>query len=142
MDAEQTLSIGFVETHPAHVAGILESASIEDAVALLGECPVESVAAILERMNASASARCLTAWPDDSVASLLAVLPATSVTRLLRRMGETDTRRMLTLVEPEAAKTLEHSLRFPAGTVGEQLHDHVAHPGPVRRIGARGPHQT
>jgi Mg/Co/Ni transporter MgtE len=121
MDPSESLSVGFVTTHPAQAAGVLEASAVDQAAAFLSEIEPPHAAMLLRNMGPITASSCLSLLSPDRAASILEPLPDDLVAALLRRMTEHGADSVLAALSPNRAETLRRQLRSIEDTVGSIL---------------------
>lgn len=118
MQPDERLALGFMETHPADAARLLERTAPAEAAALLGEVPVGVAAEILRQMAPAAAAGCSAAIPLERLAEIVGELPLDAAVPVMHRL-EPDLRDAVLARLPVSAEVpLRRQLAFGPHTAG------------------------
>lgn len=125
MRAARRLSQGFMRTHPADAALVLEQLPTEVVVALIENLPPSTAATGLQGMSSMAGATCLERISARQAGAILGELPPDFAAVLLLRLGGEELERLLVETPPEAAELLRGRLRYRPSTAGALMDSRV-----------------
>lgn len=115
---DRTLSLAFIERHPADAARALDSLAPEDAAALvLGVDPVPASAAI-GQMTPSSAAELLSTLGHGPATKILALLDLDAAAAILRRMPPDAGEELLAAARPVDRQLLQRLISYPSNTAG------------------------
>lgn len=125
MSEPQSLSLAFLEAHPADAARVLERLAPNIAADLLDTLPQRLAAPVLRQMLPLFSARILGRLADDSAAGLLRAIGPQAGVALLRQLPTARADALLGLLPAGHAVAFRLLLGYPENTVGAWADPHA-----------------
>lgn len=120
-----SLSLAFLEAHPADAARVLERLAPNAAADLLDSIPQRLAAPVARQMLPLFSARAMDKLADDSAASLLRAMGPQAGVAVLRQMPTARADTLLALLPAGHAVTFRLLLGYPENTVGAWADPHA-----------------
>lgn len=114
----ETLTLAFVNAHPAEAARILERLNPVDAAALFERVPARAGAPVLNAMLPTVAARILTELQAGTAQSLLAVIGTQAAVSILRQIAEPQRSELVATLPTAAAMASRLLLHYPNDSVG------------------------
>lgn len=117
-EIETRLATGFLETHAADAAAVLEARNPGDVASLLAEVEPAPAAVVLRQMVAGRGAACVLRMDARKAAKILGELPANAVASLLRGLSPEERESVLGYLRVDDAASVRRLLAYPSGTAG------------------------
>jgi magnesium transporter len=118
MQAEDRLTLGYVQAHPLEVARRLESVTPKEAADILSPLPSSNVAEVLECCLPAPAARIVACFSKDAAGEVITHLSASSAIGVLRQFEEPLQHEILEGLEKAIGASLRRSMRYLPHTAG------------------------
>jgi magnesium transporter len=118
MQAEDQLTLGYVQAHPLEVARRLESVTPQEAADILSPLPSSAIAAVLECCLPAPAARIVACFNKDSAGDVITHLSASSAIGVLRQFEEPLQHEILEGLEKAIGASLRRAMRYLPHTAG------------------------
>ena len=115
MQTERSLAEGFIASHPAEAARVLESLPPAQLVVLFNEIPAPLTAACLANLASAKSAEILAETPADRAGRIFEALQAHEAASLLRPTTPEQREKLLENTPAKVAEPIRRLLRYPRG---------------------------
>jgi len=133
-DAE-SLTLAFVEAHPADAARVLETLPAAESAALFARVPPRLGAPVLAAMLPPTAARTVLSLEDERAMGLLSALGAQAAVAVLRHVSEPRRTTLIDGLPTAAAVASRMLLGYPEDTVGAWTDTDVVTLAPEVRVG-------
>ena len=120
-----SLSLSFLLEHPKDAARALEKFDPPVLAEYLENVPVKTAATVLKHIVPSIATECLKQMPVEVSTEIVMQLGIERATALLRRMKEGFREQMIRTMSPIFANMTRLVLRYPEGTVGQDMSPNV-----------------
>ena len=121
LDLELRLLRRYLSRHPTEAARALEKLPRQEAATILADQTAELAAELAARMRWAAASECVGRMGPVSAAAVLCRLPPPSSATLLRRLPPRARRAILDQMPHHWREPVEHSLRYPQGSIGAMM---------------------
>lgn len=121
MPSVPLLTIAFLEHHPGTSARALAEMDVQAAATFLDTLPTRVLETVFSNMGASSAANILVRMEPVNTAAVLRMQDYLLAATILRLISTDNRGKILEQLPKKLKRDLEHSLTFPAGTVGAQM---------------------
>jgi magnesium transporter len=121
LDLELKLLRRYLSSHPAEAARELEKLPRHEAATILADQTAELAAGLALRMRWASAAECFGRMDPASAAAVLCRLPPSTSSTLMRRLTLKTRRAIFDAMPHHWREPVEHSLRYPEGSVGAMM---------------------
>lgn len=121
MDGAAILARSFLRQFPADAARHVESASLDEAVELLGSESTPDAVAVIERLASNVAADVLQALPAEKARRVVAAMDPVRAAASLAWFGDEARTRVLGELDPGVAKELRAMAEYPPETAGRLM---------------------
>lgn len=128
------LSIGFLESHPATAADVLERLSVVDAVTVLLAVPARIGTAVIAEMLPLHAAQCLLTCPTEHQIGLLHNQTVQNIAAILRHYDKEQRHLVLTQLPTATSVTCRMLLRHPENSVGAIVDSNALALAPTTKV--------
>ena len=118
MQAEDRLTLGYIQAHPLEVARRLESVSPEEAANVLAPLPASNIAEVLECCLPGPAAKIVQSFNRGSAGNIMTHLSASSAIGVLRQFDDSLRHEMLEGLEKGVGASLRRAMRYLPNTAG------------------------
>lgn len=129
------LTIAYIESWPESAARNLETLAPEDAAALIATLPGRVAVLALARMSPWSAAQCLEGMAAARGANVVREMLFQDAAAVLRLTSKACRGAILDALPATTARTFEHSLAFPSGTVGAHMDSLAPSMAATRTVG-------
>jgi len=116
MKVDWLLSLEFLRNHPVEGSRVLESLTVEEAMALLDQADAATAITVLQNVSPGFGSACLGVWSNEKNRAVLESLPLEAAARMLRLLNVEDQERVLALAPQGVARAVRSILRYAEGT--------------------------
>ena len=118
MQAEDRLTLGYIQAHPLEVARRLESVPPQEAAKVLSPLPTGDIANVLECCLPAPAAKIVACFNRDAAGEVITQLSASSAIGVLRQFEDPLQHEMLEGLEKAIGASLRRAMRYLPQTAG------------------------